>query len=1039
LKDLNPMRLDVSSLSFSVRWSVASRIAVTAIASCTSTFAISATASADVPNATCSQAAPFSLTSAVTVPVGQASSDADALAAPCNFGGGFVHSCWYRYDAPLSGTVSLTVNSGKSGLAPVLVVYGNCATSSYRDCSISGNCNACATLTVEVEANSPIFIGVGAQFPTKDFGDAFTLSGAFSSGTCGNSNSCCIEHNTPFCADPTCCSAVCSSDPSCCTTAWDMTCVVIASDLCNNLCTNEDCDGNGEPDNQQFGSNPNVAVSLLAQTNDASDWCPPLVPNPKFGLATRRLVSTGPTPGGDGRFIRLPYSSDTSVRGLVVMDAQTSLFPEDGGAELSLGSGGLFVGPSFNANPTALWVTSVDVSSSGMVTVGSLPPADSTASLAGTCTFGAFSSLNANAVHIVDGELRFEPDSNGSIDSLTIGETGTLAVKSPANLWIQSNATIFGGVDLDGANLFLGQTPLVGRNQSVLSGSGVISGSVLWSGVIAPRGQLAIGGSLAFARYNAKSEIFEPADDAKLILNLASGDEIYASGVVDLHGTLVINTQGFTPPLGIKIPLMSFSTAISDRFDSVQIRGLAPAIGGFVVRRSANGGTQQGAPTDGLDVVFVPLAQLLEFGNGSQSSLPAAPTDAVRGDFNGDGLEDLAISLTRGPEQAGDVVVFKNTSKGLVQDSIYTVGRDPRGIAAADFNDDTRLDLVVANYIDDAIQVLRNVGTGTISFDALPDVPVGNGPVDVAVGDFYQDSLLVGTRTDVVVALSGDSSFKTVKNVDGNISGTTTTETPSPGGLPTSVGGGDVDNDRDDDVVGGSTGGTTIIPGGSSAASYTGGVIFIATPNGVTNLQVADMTGDGVPEILGSLKALAPRPGPPGGPIIYDSLSVVRAQGPGFSSALLDFWLDAQAPTTGDFDADGDLDLALVSRNSTTSPKLTRIIRNDSTPTNTEFNLVAVLPELGQPDVLVAISIDGVGDDILSAEQVTAGDAAGRITLLRTPDPAMPGDLNRDGAINAADLALMFQYWGLPGIGDIDGNGSADGFDLTVLLSNWGA
>jgi hypothetical protein len=33
----------------------------------------------------------------------------------------------------------------------------------------------------------------------------------------------------------------------------------------------------------------------------------------------------------------------------------------------------------------------------------------------------------------------------------------------------------------------------------------------------------------------------------------------------------------------------------------------------------------------------------------------------------------------------------------------------------------------------------------------------------------------------------------------------------------------------------------------------------------------------------------------------------------------------------------------------------------------------------------------------------------------------------------------MFQYWGLPGIGDIDGNGEADGFDLTVLLSNWGA
>jgi hypothetical protein len=86
---------------------------------------------------------------------------------------------------------------------------------------------------------------------------------------------------------------------------------------------------------------------------------------------------------------------------------------------------------------------------------------------------------------------------------------------------------------------------------------------------------------------------------------------------------------------------------------------------------------------------------------------------------------------------------------------------------------------------------------------------------------------------------------------------------------------------------------------------------------------------------------------------------------------------------------------------------------------------------------LVAISIDGVGDDILSAEQVTQGDIAGRITLLRTADPPQPGDLNGDGVIDAADLALFFQYWGLPGIGDIDGDGTANGFDLTILLGAW--
>jgi hypothetical protein len=47
------------------------------------------------------------------------------------------------------------------------------------------------------------------------------------------------------------------------------------------------------------------------------------------------------------------------------------------------------------------------------------------------------------------------------------------------------------------------------------------------------------------------------------------------------------------------------------------------------------------------------------------------------------------------------------------------------------------------------------------------------------------------------------------------------------------------------------------------------------------------------------------------------------------------------------------------------------------------------------------------------------------------------GDLDFDGDVDAADLALLLGSWGTPA-GDVDGNGTTDAADLAVLLANWG-
>jgi len=49
------------------------------------------------------------------------------------------------------------------------------------------------------------------------------------------------------------------------------------------------------------------------------------------------------------------------------------------------------------------------------------------------------------------------------------------------------------------------------------------------------------------------------------------------------------------------------------------------------------------------------------------------------------------------------------------------------------------------------------------------------------------------------------------------------------------------------------------------------------------------------------------------------------------------------------------------------------------------------------------------------------------------------GDLNLDGVVDGADLALLLGSWGTNGIGDLNDDGVVNGADLALLLGKWGA
>jgi hypothetical protein len=213
-------------------------------------------------------------------------------------------------------------------------------------------------------------------------------------------------------------------------------------------------------------------------------------------------------------------------------------------------------------------------------------------------------------------------------------------------------------------------------------------------------------------------------------------------------------------------------------------------------------------------------------------------------------------------------------------------------------------------------------------------------------------------------------------------------------------------------------------------------VYFLPTPHPVTSITLADLNGDGGLDIAATLDANAPRPTPPGTPLVYDTLALIENRPAGFNTTLFDYGYRGQSLARGDFDADGDEDLAFASRDELTGPAQLRIVRNDMSEGGallTRQNAPSIDVE---PLVVGTISIDGNGDDVLALGPGTS-DAASNLFLQRFAEPALFGDLDGDGAIGASDLSILLLNWGEAGPTDLDGNGTTDAVDIGLLLDRW--
>ncbi len=303
---------------------------------------------------------------------------------------------------------------------------------------------------------------------------------------------------------------------------------------------------------------------------------------------------------------------------------------------------------------------------------------------------------------------------------------------------------------------------------------------------------------------------------------------------------------------------------------------------------------------DGIADLAVAAEQLvILLGNGDGTFQPpvryndgAGPdTDAYAvavGDFNADGKSDLAV-LDYG---YGSVSIFLGNGDGTFgKPSSYATGGEfdsARAFAIADFNNDGKPDIVGGGYGgayvllgngDGTFQSPLNVGPGRQFYVAVADFN-GDGNADLAL-----TGSLIGNFISVLLG-NGDGTFQAA--IDTNVS------------VASVITAGDLNGDGKPDMAFPSGNGVGVLFGRGDGTFLP--EVDYPTPVGATSIALGDANGDGKVDILMSGGNVWVLPGNGDGtfgtPMIYGA--GMLGQGEGIWSAI-----------TGDFNGDGRTDVAV--------------------------------------------------------------------------------------------------------------------------------
>ena len=165
------------------------------------------------------------------------------------------------------------------------------------------------------------------------------------------------------------------------------------------------------------------------------------------------------------------------------------------------------------------------------------------------------------------------------------------------------------------------------------------------------------------------------------------------------------------------------------------------------------------------------VALLLGKGDGTykpalQVPVTGQPSFVVAGDFNGDGRLDLAVTLFPANVQSTPAVtvLLGNGDGTFVTQFTLPIGTGTTtgAPAVSDLNQDGKLDIIIAGNLSNSVFVLLGNGDGT--FLPAAGYPAGNGSRAVQVGDVNGDKIpdivSLDSKSVAVLLGVGDGTFK---------------------------------------------------------------------------------------------------------------------------------------------------------------------------------------------------------------------------------------------------------------------------------------